>query len=163
MTRQGGGTGPYLAFHARSHQGRPIAAVARSLALVAAFVLVAGCTPISAIENVVSVVAKPVLGLAVKDARTTLTWIEGEEKAGRLSPVDVDLAKRCPEAVVALDTLRTRMVEGTVVPDSFKGLIYFGTKNRFGQGVQAEASRYLSQLAQDCLPLIPAEKLIKVF
>jgi len=129
--------------------------------LILAFMTFGGCATV--VEKAVSLVAKPVLGLAVKDAQTTLAWVEREEQAGRLSPVDVDLAKRCPEAVVALDALRARMSEGTAGVEGFKGLIYYGTKNRYGQGVQAEASRYLKQLAQDCLPLIPAEKLIKVF
>lgn len=109
------------------------------------------------------VVAKPIFGLAVKDAKTTLAWIEREMEAKRLSPADVEAAKRCPEAVIVLDALRARMTEGTAKVEGFRGLIYYGTQNRYGQGVQAEASRHLKQLAQDCLPLIPAEKLIKVF
>lgn len=122
-----------------------------------------GCTPIGVVEKAVSVVAKPILSLGVKDALTTLAWVEGEVKAGRLSSVDADLAKRCPEVVIALEALRTRMNEETAEVEGFKGLIYYGTKNRFGQGVQAEASRHLKQFAEACLPLIPAEKLIKIF
>ena len=121
------------------------------------------CTGIGVIEKVASVVARPVLGLAVKDAKTTLAMIEREEKAGRWPPVDVELAKKCPQAVIALDALRTRMSEGDSKVDGFRGLIYYGTLNRFGQGVQAEAGRYLEDVAQACLPLIPAEKLMKIF
>ena len=163
MTRQDGGTDFIWPQVIRPHHGRPIVAVARSLALVGLILLLGACTPIGIAEKVVSVVAKPILGLAVKDAQTTLAWVDREEKAGRLSPVDVELAKKCPESVVALDALRTRMAKGTVTAEGFRGLIYYGTLNRYGQGVQAEASRHLKDLAQACLPLIPAEKLIKVF
>ena len=159
MTCQDGGWPPGRA----SHTGRTRAAVARSLALVAGFLLFGACTPIGIAEKVASVVAKPVLGLAVKDAQTTLAWVDREEKAGRLGVAGVGLAKRCPEAVIALNALRERMEKGTAGVEGFRGLIYYGTLNRYGQGVQAEAGRYLSQLAQDCLPLIPAEKLIKIF
>ncbi len=134
----------------------PIGAIILALMLT-------GCTVPKIVEKVVSVVAKPVLGLAVKDAHTTLAWVEREEKAGRLSPVDAEAAKRCPEAVIALDALRARMSEGTAGVEGFRGLIYYGTLNRYGQGVQAEASRHLEQLARSCLPLIPAEKLMGVF
>ena len=163
MTRQGGGDNGYVWPFNRSHMGRPISAVARPLALVAGFLLFGACTPIGIAEKVVSVVAKPVLGLAVKDAQTTLAWVDREVEAGRLAPVDVDSARRCPESVIALDALRTRMADGTSKVDGFRGLIFWGTLNRYGAGVQAEASRHLKDLAQACLPLIPAEKLIKIF
>ncbi len=80
-----------------------------------------------------------------------------------MSPVDVELAKRCPEAVIALNALRTHMSEKTAEVPGVKALIYFGTLNRYGQGVQAEAGRYLEDVAKTCLPLIPAEKLMGVF
>ncbi len=121
----------------------------------------AGC--VNPVGQVVSFVAKPVLGLAVKDAETTLAWVDREEKAGRLASVDADRARACPESVVALDALRARMSESTAEAKGFKGLIYYGTLNRYGKGIQAEASRYLSQLARDCLPLVPAEKLMGIF
>ena len=146
-----------------SHHGRSIAAVARSLALLGLIVLLGACTPIGAVKTVVGVVAKPILGLAVKDAETTLAWVDREVEAGRLAPVDVDLAKRCPEAVIALDALRARMSEGPAGVDGFKGMIFYGTKSRFGQGVQVEAGRYLEEIAKACLPLVPAEKLMGVF
>ena len=149
--------------HSRPHQGRPIGAVARPLALLAALFLLPACTGIGVIEKVASVVAKPILGLAVKDAKTTLAMIEREEKAGRWPPVDVELAKKCPQAVIALDALRTRMSEGTAAVDGFRGVIFYGTLNRYGRGVQAEAGRYLQDVATACLPLIPAGKLMKIF
>ena len=163
MTRRAKGWGGPRPRHARSYTEEFVAPVRRSLALLGLIVLLGGCSGIGVVEKVTSVVAKPILGLAVKDAKTTLAWVEREEKAGRLAPVDVDLAKRCPEAVVALDALRQRMSEGTARVEGFRGVIYYGTLNRYGKGVQAEASRYLKQLAQDCMPLIPAEKLMKVF
>ncbi len=120
-----------------------------------------GCVGIA--EKVASTAAKPILGLAIKDARTTMAWIDREEKAGRLTPADVAQAKKCPEAVLALDALRNRVTEATAKQKGFKGLIYYGTLNRYGRGVQAEATVNLKQLAEGCLPLIPAEKLIRVF
>ena len=65
--------------------------------------------------------------------------------------------------MIALSELRSRMAAGASTEDGFKGLIYYGTKSQYGKGVQDEASRYLSDLASSCLPLIPAEKLIRVF
>ncbi|KKK77932.1 hypothetical protein LCGC14_2848650 [marine sediment metagenome] len=135
----------------------------RSLYILGLIVLLGACTPIGIAEKVVSVVAKPVLGLAVKDAKTTLAWVDREVKAERILPVQAEAAKRCPEADIALDALRARMSEGTAGVEGFRGLIYYGTLNRYGQGVQAEASRHLEQLARSCLPLIPAEKLMGVF
>lgn len=123
--------------------------------------LVGGCTTV--VSTVAGVVAKPVLGLAVKDARTTLSWVDREVEAGRLASTDAEAAKQCPLSVIALDELRSRMAAGATTEEGFKGLIYYGTLNRYGGGVQAEASRYLSDLAKACLPLIPAEKLIRVF
>ena len=43
MTRQDGGTGPALAYHAPSHRGRPRAAVAPALALVGALFFLGAC------------------------------------------------------------------------------------------------------------------------
>jgi len=132
-----------------------------AIMVLALALFTSGC--VQTIGTVASVVAKPVLGLAVKDARTTLSWVERELQAGRLAPVDAEAAKKCPLSVIALDELRTRMAAGASREEGFRGLIYFGTLNRFGKGPQAEASRHLSNLAAACLPLIPAEKLIRVF
>lgn len=136
-----------------------------SMAIITLALLVGGCTQIATtvVAKVAGVVAKPVLGLAVKDAKTTLQWVESELQAGRLAPTDAEAAKRCPLSVLALDELRSRMAAGASTEEGFKGLIYYGTKNRYGSGVQNEASQYLSELASSCLPLIPAEKLIRVF
>ena len=166
ISRQDGGTPGYVWPFNRSYKWWPKAPVRRFLALlwwVAAFAILGACTPMQVIEKVASTVAKPVLGLAVKDAQTTLAWVDREETAGRLAPVDVDLARKCPEAVLALNVLRERMSEGTARVETFRGLIYYGTLNRYGRGVQAEAGRYLQDVATACLPLIPAEKLMKIF
>ena len=135
----------------------------RSLYILGLIVLLGACTPIGAIKTVGSIVARPILGLAVKDAETTLAWVDREVEAERILPAQAEAARRCPEAVIALDALRARMREGDSNVKGFRGLIYYGTLNRYGQGVQAEAGEYLKRLAQDCLPLIPAEKLMGVF
>ena len=122
---------------------------------------ISGCTTV--VSTVAGVVAKPIFGLAVKDARTTLSWVNREVESGRLASIDAEAAKQCPLSVIALDELRSRMAAGATTEEGFKGLIYYGTLNRYGKGVQDEASRYLSDLASSCLPLIPAEKLMKVF
>lgn len=135
------------------------------LALGIAFltVLVSGCAVgEKVVVKVATVIAKPVFGLAVKDAKTTLMWVDAQEKSGTLAPVSVAAAKQCPNAVLALDELRTRMGKESK-PDGFKGLIYYGTVNRFGPSAQDEASRHLQQLARECLPLVPFEDLIKLF
>ena len=120
-----------------------------------------GCVGIA--ETVITTAAKPILGFAVKDAKTTLVWVEREESAGRLSSVDAISARRCPKSVIALDALRAQVQEETAETKGTKGLIYYGTLARFGKGVQAEASRELAQLAESCVSLIPAEKLFKLF
>ena len=122
---------------------------------------ISGCTTV--VSTIAGVVAKPIFGLAVKDARTTLSWVNREVESGRLASIDAEAAKQCPLSVIALDELRSRMAAGSTTEEGFKGLIYYGTLNRYGKGVQAEAGRYLSDLASSCLPLIPAEKLMKVF
>ena len=128
---------------------------------------VGACTPTTALvkvgSKVASVVAKPVFGLAIDDAGTTLEWIKNEVASGRLTAEQAEEAKRCPLSVIAIGELRDRMAAGATTEEGFKGLIYYGTKNRFGQGVQAEASTHLSALAKACFPLIPAENLLKFF
>ncbi len=115
------------------------------------------------VKTVVLKAAKPIFWFAVKDAKTTLVWVEREQSAGRLSSVDATSARRCPESVLALDALRARLKEKTAETKGTKGLIYYGTLARYGKGVQAEASQELVQLAESCVVLIPAEKLIKLF
>ncbi len=164
MTRQDGGTDGYWPPGKRPHMGWPITAVAPFLALVGALFFLGACSGSTVIGKVASVVAKPVLGLAVKDAQTTLAWVEREVEAGRMPPEIAGLAKRCPESVIAIDDLRKRLAEGTEKVDGFRGLIYYGTLNRYSRdGVQGEASANFKQFADACMPLIPAEKLIKVF
>lgn len=122
---------------------------------------VGGCTTI--VGTVAGVVSKPILGLAVKDAKTTLLWIDHELKAERMLPIVAEAAKQYPLSVIALNNLRDRMAAGATAEEGFKGWIYYSTLTRYGRGVQAEASKYLERLAKACLPLIPAKKLIKVF
>ena len=135
------------------------------LALAVIFLFLAlfvgGCATV--VSKVADVVAKPVLSLGVADSQTTLAYIEREVAAGRMSAIDAEAAKQCPLSVIALDELRTRMTAEAITEEGFKGLIYYGILNRYGKGVQDEASKYLEQLASSCLPLIPAEKLMKVF
>jgi hypothetical protein len=123
--------------------------------------ILGGCVGIAG--TVASTAAKPILGFAVKDAKTTLIWIEREESADRLSSIDAASARRCPESVIALDALRAQVQKKTAEMKGTRGLIYYGTLARFGKGVQAEASQGLAQLAESCVSLIPAEKLIKLF
>lgn len=133
------------------------------LVLMLAFVL-GGCTAATVVGGKIAAVAvKPIFGLAVKDAETTLAWVDRELEAGRLPAVDEEFARRCPEAVLALDALRARLEGAEEDVEGFKGLIYFGTLNRFGRSPQEEAATHFQRLAGACFPLIPAEKLIRIF
>ena len=120
-----------------------------------------GCSTVT--SKVISVVARPVLGLAVEDAQTTLAWVEQAAATGNLAEMEADLARRCPQAVLALDALRRELEATNEEGEGFKGLIYYGTRNRFSQGPSDRAMIYLQNLASSCVPLIPAEKLIRVF
>ncbi len=133
--------------------------------IIPMLLILGGCVGIAetVVEKVVLTAARPILGFAVKDAKTTLVWVEREESTGRLSPIDAASARKCPESVLALDALRARVKEKTAETKGTKGLIYYGTLARYGKGVQAEASQELVQLAESCVVLIPAEKLIKLF
>ena len=122
--------------------------------------LVAGC---SVPAKIVSIVAKPVMNLAVEDAHTTLAWVDRQEEAGAISAEEAAEARMCPGSVVALDLLRTVLAGRTGEENRFRGVIYYGTVNRYGRGPQAMVSERLRQLAQDCVPLVPVDKLIKMF
>ncbi len=126
--------------------------------------MLGGCTAATAVGGKIAAVAvKPVFGLAVKDAETTLAWVDHELEAGRLPAVDEEFAKQCPEAVLALDALRARLEGAEEDVEGFKGFIYFGTLNRFGRSPQEEAATHFQRLVGACFPLIPAEKLIRIF
>lgn len=142
----------------------------RYIPIVAVLALVlGGCTAAQiatspVVGKIASVVAKPILGLAVKDARTTMAWVEREAAAGRLSEANVALATQCPSAVLALDALREQLAgENVEELEGFKGLIYFGTLERFGQSPQEDVALGIEELAGSCIRLIPAEKLINIF
>lgn len=137
-------------------------------ALLIVVLMVSGCSIASVAVKAVDVVAKPIFGLVVKDARTTLDWIKLAVDNGTIAPVNVELAKRCPEAVLALNALRNQLTLDAAADDKaagFRGMIYFGTISTYGggiQGVQMEFSRHLSALAESCMKLIPAGKLLKI-
>ena len=142
----------------------------KNIALIAVMaIFLGGCTVADLVTSpivgkVAGVVAKPILGLAVKDARTTLAWIEREMAAGRILLSDVVLARRCPDAVLALEEMRAQLTgEGVEELEGFKGLIYFGTVGRFGQSPQNDLALRFAELSNSCIRLIPAEKLIRVF
>ena len=135
---------------------------------VVALLFVSGCTAADIVTSpvvgkVISVAAKPIFGLAVKDAQTTMTWVEREAEAGRLSDMDADLARQCPEAVLALNELRTQIEEEAKDPEGFKGLIYLGTINRFSQGMQFDLAFYFQQMASSCIQLIPSDRILRIF
>jgi len=128
--------------------------------VVVAALMLGGCA-----GNIVGAVAKPVLGLAVKDAQTTKRWIQDELAAGRLSLADATLARGCPDAVLALDALRAQFegIADTTGAEGFKGLIYLGTLNRYGQSSKEQATLLLQDLIASCAPLVPADRLVLGF
>ena len=140
-----------------------LAKMARPLAaLVLGGFLLGGCTSIA--SKTLNVLAKPILGLGVKDANTTLAWVKVQEAAGRLTEPNVKLAKACPEAVLALDALRAQIAgQEEEKIEGFKGLIYLATKARFGQSIKQEATFLVQGLIAACGPLIPADRLIRGF
>lgn len=111
----------------------------------------------------VGAIAKPVFMIAVPDARTTLAWIDVEVDAGRLSEVDEELARQCPEAVLALDALRTELEGAKEEVEGLKGLIFYATEKRFGRGPQADLTLHLTRLANSCIELIPTDRLVDIF
>jgi len=132
-------------------------------AVVVVFAL-GGCVAEAVVGRVAAVVAKPVLGLAVRDAETTKAWVAAEETAGRLTGMDVALANACPDAVIAVSALRKRLEEAQLDSvDGFKGLIYLATKLRFGQSAKEEATFLVQGLIAACGPLVPADRLIRGF
>ncbi len=131
-------------------------------ALVFGAFFLGGCTGIAG--KALDVLAKPILGLGVKDANTTLAWVKVEEGAGRLTEANAKLARACPEAVLAVDALRARVAgSGDGKVEGFKGVIYLATKARFGQSIKKEATFLVQKLIAACGPLIPADRLIPGF
>ena len=129
--------------------------------IAVALLMLGGCTVAEVVTSpitsrVAGVIAKPIFGLAVKDARTTLTWIEREVAAGRLAERLAPLAQQCPNAVIALDEMRAKLAgEGVEELEGFKGLIYFGTIGRFGQSPQDDLAMRFEELASSCSVSVP--------
>ncbi len=124
-------------------------------AALAVLVLASGCT-------VVSRAPGPILSLASKDATATLTWIDDQIAAGNLSETDAALAKACPGAVLALNELREKLA-AVEAPDGFKGLIYFGTVKKYGDGQRDLVVRGVTEVAASCLPLVSYRRLLGLF
>lgn len=122
--------------------------------------LLVGCETVS--DNVVAkATGGVVLDLAVKDAETTLLWVQSEEDAGRLVPADAILARQCPNAVIALDALRAAVTASLDNSDGFKGLIYFGTLKKFSMGTQNDLVAKLQEVVTACAGLIPLDRLLQ--
>lgn len=131
--------------------------------VVVVVLLLGGCSAAtSVVGKVAATAAAPVFGLAVRDAETTLLWVERELEAGRLSDSMAVAARKCPEAVITLDEMRAELGEVDESEDGFKGLIYYGTVGRFGQDLKTEATVQLQNLLGSCMVLIPAEKMLKL-
>ena len=136
----------------------------KQLILVALLGLfVGGCTTVGAIGTVIDVAAGPVLGFAVKDANTTLEWVDREETAGRLTEVSATSAKLCPLSVLALDDLRSKLKVRLDDPEGTKGFIYYSTVKKYSQGTQANISLQFQQLAMHCIRLMPDRRLLSLF
>ena len=125
------------------------------ISVLLAALAIGGCTTVAK-------VAEPVLGLAVEDAQSTVTWIDAQVFEGRLSAVDAELALACPEAVLSLHALRMSMEEAET-PDGFKGLIYFGTIKKYGGTERDMLVLGVTETAATCLPLLPYTKLRDLF
>ena len=131
--------------------------------IVVAALFLGGCTT-TIVGKTLDVLAKPILGLGVKDATTTLAWVQAQEAAGRLTEANATLARACPDAVLAVDALRAQIAgQEDEKIEGFKGLIYLATKARFGQSIKQEATVLVQELIAACAPLIPADRLIRGF
>ncbi len=126
----------------------------RNIALGILALGVVGCAQIGA------VVTAPILGLGAKDAETTLTWIDLQEMAGTISPEDAVIAKQCPDAVIALNNLRESLKPLPDASESFRGVIYYGTRSRFGQGPEDLVKQHLTDVVNSCVHLVPSEKIV---
>jgi hypothetical protein len=110
--------------------------------------------------TVVGTVAEPVLGLGVKDANTTLAWVDQQVTAGRMTVEDAVIAKQCPNAVIALDTLKESLKPLPEASEGFRGVIYYGTLSRFGQGPDDLIKDHLKEIVNTCTHLVPSEKIV---
>lgn len=128
-----------------------------------AFLLLSACGTVG--SKVAEIAAKPVFAFAVEDATTTNLWIDREVKSGRLSATEELIARACPNAVLELDALRTRLAgaEGPLAIKGKKGLIYLGTVARFTKSIKTQAVTFTQHLIGACAPLVPAEKLLGMF
>ncbi len=102
----------------------------------------------------------PILNLGVKDAQTTLMWVEHQEAANTLSPEDAVIAKQCPNAIIALDTLRESLKPLPDEAEGFRGVIYYGTLSRFKQGPEDLIRDHLTDVVNKCTHLIPSDKIV---
>ena len=128
-------------------------------AFLAAFFL-GGCTFVG--EKVAGALAKPVLTFAVEDAKTTNLWVDREVAAGHLDEGEATLARLCPNAVLALDALRTSDKDAATV-EGKKGLIYYGVVAQFTKSIKDKAVALVKQMMGACAPLVPVEKLLGMF
>ncbi len=121
-------------------------------------VLIASGCVASAIEKIpgkiVKVVTKPILGFAAADSKTTLAWIDQQVTDGKLTVEQAIGAKKCPDAVIALDALRKTLLEPTEV-EGKKGLIYFGTIKKYGGDPTATVRDHLNVIVAYCIGLLP--------
>lgn len=126
---------------------------------------ISGCsTSIAGVAGkAVGVIAKPVFSLAIPDASTTLLWVEAEVAAGRLSEADAVLARLCPDAVLALDALRTELEVAEAEVEGRKGLIFYATEKKFGRSIQLNLTTHITTLAVSCIQLIPQGRLLSIF
>lgn len=130
------------------------------LLFAVALVLVGGCAAGSAPQRIVAMITKPILGFAAEDAKTTLDWIDQQVKDGKLSMSDAQVARQCPESVLALAAYRDQAEAQKDVAGK-KGLIYSGTLLRYGGMAEHRQIRAkFKDLMATCSELVPTEKLL---
>lgn len=124
--------------------------------------LLAGCGGLqeTLTKAIVKPLTKPIFGLAVEDAKTTLAWVEAQVVAGGISAQDAELARSCPNAVLEIATVRDKLLNPPDIP-GFKGLIYDATVARFGtpSGI-AQAKAAAVKVLAACMELAPSQILL---
>ena len=136
----------------------------RGIGRIVTLLLLAGCASQQVLADgkaaVGKAIVKPVMGFAIDDAHTTLTWIDEQVRVNRLSAMDAQQARRCPRAVLSVAELRELFETGAAV-EGRKGLIYLGTVSRFGgPTVERELRAKLAELVSACGELVPADRFL---
>ncbi|HWP59003.1 MAG TPA: hypothetical protein VNL14_14010 [Candidatus Acidoferrales bacterium] len=129
--------------------------------------LLSGCAAVNRSEGIdigripnriLSALSKPIMEFTEGDAKTTIAWIDQEEKAGRLSADQAREARRCPTTLLAFGELLNRLQKPSEIP-GHKGVIFYATVRKYATGGAVEEKVRIAALMTmaACQHLIPTE------